>query len=465
MASKKSTKKKQTEKKSSTGKNILVAILSLIIGVLAGYVLANSFARVNLEFTLNGKNHQKVGLNSEYKEKGVVCTFKGEDYSSMVTTTYYDSKGDVCDEIITTSLTTYYVEYKIETEKFSYKEIRLVSIVETEDLEINFIMFESNYAGDCIYIKAGDTDILVDAGANKADATHIASYLTDSTVDWHSYVEDNKLEYVIATHAHEDHIAALVGKKDGDKRNGILTTFEVETLIDFPKTNSKTALYNEYNNIVNELVESGKTTHYNALECYNNENGASRIIEVAVGIEIEILYNYYYENETKNENNYSVCFMLRRGDEQYLFTGDLEGEGEEYLVDNNDLDEVYLFKLGHHGSETSTSDVLLSEIKPKVAVATCAAFTSEYTKNRDVMFPSKNAIFNLSKHNVEHLYVSRMLSNDAIDFGDQETVAANGYIVVTSNLTGTSIYCSNDSRDFYEFDIFTQYRTWTVAGN
>ena len=460
MANKKSTKKKQTQKKSSVGKNILVSVLALVIGLLAGYVLANSFAKVDLEFTLNGKNHQKIGLNSEYKEKGVVCIFKGEDYSSMVTTTYYDSNGNVCDKIVTTSLTTYYVEYKIETEKFSYKEIRLVSVVETEDLEINFIMFDSNYAGDCIYIKAGDTDILVDAGANKSDAGHIAAYLQDNTTDWHSYVEDGKLEYLIATHAHEDHIAALVGKKDGDKRDGILSTFEIETLIDFPKTNSTTELYKDYTELVNGLVAGG-TTRYSALECYNNENGASRIIEVAAGIEIEILYNYYYENETKNENNYSVCFMLRRGDEQYLFTGDLEGEGEEYLADNNELGEVYLLKLGHHGSESSTSDALLSEIKPKVAVATCAAFTSEYTKNTDVMFPSKAAIDNLAKYNVEHLYVSRVLSNDAISFGDQETVPANGHIVVSANSAGTSIYCSNEQKDFYEFDIFQQYRTWT----
>ena len=52
---------------------------------------------------------------------------------------------------------------------------------------------------------------------------------------------------------------------------------------------------------------------------------------ISLFIELEILYNYYYENKTSDENNYSVCFMLRRGEEQFLFTGDLEEKGEELI--------------------------------------------------------------------------------------------------------------------------------------
>lgn len=463
MASKNTTKKKQAKKKTSVAKTILVSIITLVIGFLAGYVLANSFFTYDLEFNLNGKSHQKIGLASTYKEKGFVCSFKGVDYSKDVEITYYNMNKEVVSKIDTTSLTTYYIEYKIETEKFSSKLVRLVSVVEMEDLEINFLMFEHNYAGDCIYIKAGETDILIDAGAKKGDAEYIANYLTDQSASWHSYVEDNKLEYVIATHAHEDHIAAFVGTKENGERNGIFTKFEIENLIDFPRTKSDSDLYAEYKSMVEDLEKNG-TNHYTALDCYKEINGASKVIELAAGIEMEILYNYYYENDTKNENNYSVCLMLRRGDQQYLFTGDLEGEGEEYLVGYNELGEVYLYKMGHHGSKTSSSDALLSIIKPEVAVATCAAFTKEYTKDIDNTFPTKEAIGRLSdpKYGVKHLYVSRVLSKDAEKFSEQETAPANGHIIVTANSTGTSVYCSNDSRDFYDFKIFTDYnRTWT----
>ena len=318
------------------------------------------------------------------------------------------------------------------------------------DLEINFMMLGNKYAGDSIYIKAGDTDILVDAGSRKNSAPVIKDYLLDKT-STHSYIEDNKLEYVIATHADQDHIAAFVGA------NGIFKdpNLEVETIIEFSLTNKDTDLYNEYREAVNKLEETG-TKVYTALECYNNENGATRVINLANGIELEILYNYYYENKTSNENNYSVCFMLRRGEEQFLFTGDLEGEGEKLLVENNNLGEVYLYKLGHHGSKTSSSMQLLNVIKPKVAVATCVAFTTEYTKDMDNTFPTKTAIDNLFAINsVEHLYVPYMVSDNEAGYE-----VANGNIVVFANENGTYVECSKTNLDFFKFEIFEKYRSW-----
>ena len=454
MASKKTTKKNQ--KKSSVAKNILVSILALIIGILAGFVVSNSYFTYNLEFELVGKTHQKVALGTEYSEQGVVCKFQNIDYSLDVVKTYYDENKEECETIDTSVLKSYYVEYKIDNEKFSSKLTRLVTIVEVEDLEINFVMLDGKYAGDCIYIKAGDTDILVDAGAKASDASGIKAYLTDDEAGWHSYVEDGKIEYLIVTHAHEDHIAALTGNSTYE---GLLTQFEFETIIDFPKTLVTSKTYERYERQVSDLVSNG-TTRYNALECYNNENGASRIIEVAVGIEIEILYNYFYDHDAEEENENSVCFMLRRWEEQYLFTGDLEAEGEEYLLEYNDLGEVYLYKLGHHGSYSSSTDKLISAIKPKVAVATCAAFTNQYTQNQDNTFPASKTVNTLVNNGVEHLYVSKMLANGATEFSEQEVEPANGHIVVTATSTGTTIYCSAEQKDFFEFETFKYYRTW-----
>lgn len=445
------------KKKTSPLKSVVVSILALILGFLVGYLVSNVFLTKDLEFYLVGKNTVNVGLGSTYTEKGAVCTIRGTDYSEELEITYYNHDKVEVTSITTNELATFYVEYKVDNGKITSTLTRVVNVVEFEDLEINFIMLGNKYAGDSIYIKAGDTDILVDAGSRKNSAPVIKDYLFDANSDLHSYVSDNKLEYVIVTHADQDHIAAFVGDDGIFKDNNI----EIETIIEFSKTNKTTDLYAEYREAVTNLVANG-TKRYTALECYNNENGASRVIEIAAGIEIEILYNYYYDHDCpNNENNYSVCFMLRRGEQQFLFTGDLEnkdGDAEEKLVQNNELGEVYLYKLGHHGSQTSSSMDLLNVIKPKVAVATCVAFTTEYTSDTDVIFPAKKAVDNLvSIGTVEHFYIPAMVSNN-----DKGYELANGNIVVKANNTGTYVECSNSQEDFFDFSIFKEFRSWTM---
>ena len=70
------------------------------------------------------------------------------------------------------------------------------------NLSFHFMELGNKYTGDCTYIKAGDIDILIDAGSRYDSASTIANYIDD-------YVTDGKIEYVIATHAHEDHIGAV----------------------------------------------------------------------------------------------------------------------------------------------------------------------------------------------------------------------------------------------------------------
>lgn len=429
------------KRKTSKAKTFFISLLALVIGVLIGFVLGSFFQTSQLEFEVIGNNVYNISLESEYVESGVVCNFKGEDKSDEVVIEYFDSKGNKVDKIDTTKVGTYLVKYIYKQGNIQTSITKVVNISEFDDLQIHFLTLGNEYAGDCVYIKAGEIDLIVDAGSRSGSANTIKTYINQ-------YVTDGKLEYVIATHADQDHIAAFSGKE------GILNSYEIDTVIDFPLTNKETATYKNYRSAVDSLVESG-TTHYSALECYNNENGASRIIELAKGIELEILYNYFYENQSPDENNYSVCFMLRRGDEEYLFTGDLEKEGEEYLVEKYDFSPVYLYKAGHHGSKTSSTYELLSEIQPEVVVVTCVAFTQEYTENLDNIFPTKIAIDNFNKIGVKHLYVTSMASNNEAGYED-----ANGNIVVYANSNGTYVECSNTNLDFYNFDIFKEYRTW-----
>ena len=82
-------------------------------------------------------------------------------------------------------------------------------------------------------------------------------------------------------------------------------------------------------------------------------------------------------------------------------------------------------------------------------------FTTEYTSNTDNTFPTKQAIDNFVSVGVEHLYVPAMVSSNAAGYQ-----AANGDIVVYANSNGTFVECSVTNDDFYNFEIFKQYRTW-----
>ena len=314
----------------------------------------------------------------------------------------------------------------------------------SDEVSFHFMELGNGYAGDSIYIKAGDVDILVDAGSKISSASTIMDYVDD-------YVTDKKFEYVIATHYDKDHISAFFGTS---KDNGVLDNYKCDVIIDAPKSTKTTKTYTNYVKKRDELVKNG-TKHYTALNCYNNENGASRKYELTDEIELEILYNYYYDHETTDENNNSVCFLINQGDRHFLFTGDLEKEGEEKLVEYNTLPEVELFKAGHHGSKTSSNDCLLSIIKPKIVCVCCCAGSTEYTKDNDNTFPTQAFISRISKY-TKQVYVTSL----SVDGTTSNYASMNGNIVVTSNPDKVVVNCSNNNVILKDTEWFKKNRKW-----
>lgn len=318
------------------------------------------------------------------------------------------------------------------------------TLIETDELSIHFLELGNYNAGDCVLIDMGDTEILIDGGSKYNSAKTIVPYIQQ-------YCEDGTLEYVVATHAHEDHIAALSG---GTSKNGVLYSFSVGTIIDFPLTNSTSKVYQYYCEARDYAVENG-AAHYTALECWNETGGAQRTYQITDEISFQILYNYYYENKSSDENNYSVCILLTQGSNHYLFTGDLEAEGEEYLVQYNDLPHCKLFKAGHHGSPTSSNDCLLSVIQPEIVCVCCCAGSDEYTSNLNNQFPSQAMIDRVSKY-TDQIYVTTLCT----DTETNEFTSMNGNIVVTSNGVDISVNCSNNNTILKDTEWFKEYRTW-----
>ena len=321
---------------------------------------------------------------------------------------------------------------------------------EVAPIDIYFLELGNKYTGDCTFIKAGDADILIDAGSRNGSASTISAFVDQ-------YCSDGALEYVIATHAHQDHIAGFVGTNSAE---GILKHYKIGTLIDFSQTTATSQIYNNYVSLRDEQVAAGNiANHFYASECVKGEKGAKKIYDLAPGITMEILDQKYYYETSNDENDHSVCTMFTQGNNHYLFTGDLEEKGEASLVALNNLPEVELFKGGHHGSYTANTDTLLSVIKPKTICICCCAGTTEYTSNPDNTFPAQAAINRIGKW-TDKIYVTTLM----IDYSAGNYTSMNGNINFHSDKGEAYVVTgSNNSKILKETDWFTANRTWPSA--
>lgn len=315
------------------------------------------------------------------------------------------------------------------------------------EMQIHFLELGNKYTGDCTYIKIGEIDILIDAGSKTSSITTIADYIDD-------YVgEDKKLEYVIVTHAHQDHYAGFT-QLDGS----LFDLFEVGTIIDFgTQTNQEdkgsSNMYGRYLLERADEIAAG-ASYYTSAQCVEKQK-TDGAFDLGGGATMTILDSYYYYNEAESENDYSVCTLFTYGDYNYLFTGDLEEDGEEKLVELNELPEVDLYKAGHHGSKTSSSEALLGVIKPKHVCVCCCAGSDEYTKTNENQFPTQDFIDRVAPY-TDKIYVTTLCTDN--EKGTFQSM--NGNIVVLTTKNGIEIVCgSDDSRVLKEWEWFKQNRT------
>lgn len=479
MANKKSSSKKSSSSKTTkqvkkvvkkaAKKNPVAAIIILLVIVLAagvaGYLLYNNGyldGMLGIETYLKVNNATKTGedeyrsytpLNTTYVEKGATAIYRNKDVSDKIVTTYTDASNNeiAFTDIVTTSETYYYATYSISYEKFTATAKRKIVVADTVDMSINFLELGNHNTGDCTYIKAGDVDILIDAGSRQNSVDTIYNYLTQP-----GRVEDGKLEYVIATHAHQDHIAAFTDTKSS---KGIFSRFEVETIIEFAQANTDAGVYKNYQDLVNKEVEAGATL-YKANQFFGANKVREPLFDIAPGVTMEVLYQKFYDEKTSDENDYSVCTLFRQDELSYLFTGDLEEKGEASLVENNDLPEVCLFKGGHHGSKTSNTEALLSKIKPQTVCICCCAGNNEYTDAVENQFPTQIAINNISKY-TDKVFVTTVSTD-----GKSGYTSMNGNIIVYSEKGKTyTVHGSNNDTLLKDTDWFKNNRTCPTSWN
>lgn len=365
---------------------------------------------------------------------------------------------------------------------YSKDEHKHGNIVTTEsgEVSVHFVELGNKYTGDCTYIKAGDVDILIDCGSKASSVSTVANYLNQ-------YVTDNILEYVIITHAHQDHYA---GFATTTKVNSIFDLFICKNIITFSQTNQKTAseyidtnassentvstlgitsyasasktVSTLYKNLIREIQDELNATqgavHLTVNEVLSTYTNGEIVLDSQNNISIQFLNSYYYTNKASSENDYSVCCMLKHGERNFLFTGDLEEEGEEHLVTLNTLPQVELYKAGHHGSKTSSSTTLMSVIQPKNVCVCCCAGSAEYTSTNANQFPTQIFINNVAPY-TKNIYVTTL----CINYDNDEFTSMNGNIVCISKETFV-VQCSNNNIILKETEWFKANRTWPTNG-
>lgn len=367
-----------------------------------------------------------------------------------------------------------------------------VQTAEEGSVSVHFLELGNKYTGDCTYIKVGENiDILIDCGSKSNSVATVSNYLNQ-------YVTDGVLEYVIVTHGHQDHYA---GFATTSKVDSIFDLYECETIITFSTTNQKlptsyldetisskqhisklgitsyeatttstSTLYANFNRELTDELNTAltkgskagqKPTHLTASEVLENYTDGKIVLDQTNNINLQVLDNYYYTNKG-HENDYSVCTLLNQGNKYFIFTGDLETEGEEYLVEptrnpvlHQQAFSVEVYKAGHHGSKTSSSMELLNVIKPKIVCVCCCAGSNEYTDNVANQFPTKQFINNISQFTTQ-VYVTTL----CINYDNDEFTSFNGNIVVMAKRedVNVSVYCSNNTLVLKDTDWFKQNR-------
>ena len=340
-------------------------------------------------------------------------------------------------------------------------------VIKESELSIHFMELGNKHTGDSTYIKVkngvSDIDILIDAGSKASSIPTIKAYIDQ-------YLTDGILDYVVVTHAHEDHYAGFATNATTES---LFDIYKVGTIIEFAKTN-KTTANKMYANYVREREEerTSGATWFTALDCIEGNtdtktgNVAQQVFNLGdgTGATMKILNHKYYTAHAESENDYSVCLLISQEgttDEQgkhYLFTGDLEEDGEESLVSAemaNNLPQVDVYKAGHHGSKTSSSMALLNVVRPKAVCVCCCAGSSQYTSKLANQFPTQIFINNVAKF-TDNVFVTSL----CVSYDENKFESFNGNIVICANKNQSNTFqFSNSSTKLKDTEWFKTNRT------
>lgn len=197
----------------------------------------------------------------------------------------------------------------------------------SENVKVHFINTGNS---DAILIQDNGVFALIDAGDND-DEQLMVDYLNKCGVE--------KIKYIISTHAHADHLGGL---------DAVVKNFDIE----YALVSNGSAETKSYRDFINAMADKG----------------------LSPGVPLEnkkfYLNNSYFEvlntNGGKTTNDESLVVKYINGDDEMLFTGDIEKDTENEILDK--VDKVDLLKVAHHGSRSSSTQAFLDKADPEYAI-------------------------------------------------------------------------------------------------
>lgn len=217
------------------------------------------------------------------------------------------------------------------------------------ELEVHFIDVGQ---ADSILIKTSKgNSMLIDAG-NNADDDLVYSYLKSQGI--------NTLDVVVGTHPHEDHIGGL---------DTVINNFSVNKIY-MPKASSTTKTYED---VLLAIKNKG-------LKVTNPIAGST----FSIG---DAKFTILAPNSSNYDdlNNSSIVLKMQYGSNSFLFTGDAEDVSERGMLNKGYDLSADVLKVGHHGSESSTTESFLKAVSPKYAIIMVGKGNSYGHPHNDVL--------------------------------------------------------------------------------
>lgn len=258
---------------------------------------------------------------------------------------------------------------KNETQEVT-AQIDYTNSINLQNDKLNIIYFYVGQA-DSTFVKLNNSTMLIDAGNNE-DGKMIVNFLNQNNI--------SKIDYLVATHADEDHIGGI---------DDILNSVKVNQLL-IPTVGSSGS---DYKN----AIEAAKN---NNVEIKNPVRGDKFNLDSA---NIEIMSAL--EGEDVSDNDSSIVMQMNYNTTKYLFMGDAEKEVEN----SRQWQEVDVLKVGHHGSNSSSSEKFLEQTNPKYSII-------EVGKNNSYNLPSSKALTRLKNINTKILRTDMANGEEAGSF-------------------------------------------------
>lgn len=233
-------------------------------------------------------------------------------------------------------------------------------------LEVHFIDVGQ---GDSSLIMFPDGKTALIDGGGRSASDKVVSYLREQGVD--------KIDYLIATHPHEDHIGGLPN---------VVDSFDIGKVY-MPNHTANTKIFES---LLNSIKSKGlKITSAKGHMDIMNEGD----------IEFSILAPL--SDSYEDTNDYSIVNKLSYGDIAILFTGDIEKSSENELQDSGYDLSADVLKIPHHGSSSSSSDEFLEAVSPSYGVI-------QLGEDNTYGHPHVETLNRLEKHGVEILRNDRL---------------------------------------------------------